>query len=604
MPKVNARCGWLEVVGLFVLASAAAFLIATSWRKWSDPLIDFGAQLYTAWRLSQGAVLYRDVGLLYGPLSQYFNAAIFRIFGTGLIVLAIANLVIFAAISSSIYVIFRKGWGALAAWLSTLIFISVFGFSLFVDAGNYNYATPYAHETTHGILICLLLCLALTSWVEKPSATRVFISGLLLGLTVLLKPEFILAALTITSLAVLAHWKSRGFPKARAILTWTAGAVLPTTLFSVYFLQFLPWDQAISASSRAWLYTLDSSLTADYFQVRRLGLDQPWTQVLTQTFATILALAVIALLAAIVFLLQWKPRMWLVILSGAILVALFGWLACFVINWIESGSCLFGLTIIYLLVSIGFFIRRLNATDAEFHVRVLRLLVAGLAVALMSRMFLNARIYHYGYYQAALAALIVPAVMIAELPAWFRAGSRGRLIAAVGTLIIVMPGVANLVMRSQHRYVSRTFAVATGRDRFYCLPPQIDPLGEIINSIADALHEKGQDKTLTVLPEGESINYLARLRNPVPHAFFYAGATSGGREREVVNDMSRIPPYWIVIISRDLGGFGIERYGEKPGSGAEILRWVEQNYKQVASIGGDPLDYRERGAIILREYSR
>jgi hypothetical protein len=59
-----------------------------------------------------------------------------------------------------------------------------------------------------------------------------------------------------------------------------------------------------------------------------------------------------------------------------------------------------------------------------------------------------------------------------------------------------------------------------------------------------------------------------------------------------------------VIISRDLIGYGIERYGEKSGSGEEILRWVEQNYKQVGSIGGDPLDYRERGAIILRKYSR
>jgi hypothetical protein len=144
--------------------------------------------------------------------------------------------------------------------------------------------------------------------------------------------------------------------------------------------------------------------------------------------------------------------------------------------------------------------------------------------------------------------------------------------------------------------------VATGRDRFYCLPPQIDPLGEIINSVADALHEKGQGKTLIVVPEGECINYLARLRNPLPHAFFYAGATSDGRETQIVNELSRSPPYWIVIISRDLIGYGIERYGEKPGSGAEILKWVGQNYKQVASIGGDPLDYRERGAIILRNY--
>ena len=75
-------------------------------------------------------------------------------------------------------------------------------------------------------------------------------------------------------------------------------------------------------------------------------------------------------------------------------------------------------------------------------------------------------------------------------------------------------------------------------------------------------------------------------------------------ESELVDDLKKQSPYWIVIISRDLIGWGIERYGEKPESGQEILEWVRQNYKQVASIGGDPLDYRERGATIFRKYSQ
>jgi len=593
----------VEIVGLAVLASAAAFFIGTSWRKWSDPLIDFGAQLYTAWRLSQGAVLYRDVGLLYGPLSQYFNAAIFRIFGPGLIVLAIANLVIFAAIASSIYILFRRGWGALAAWLSTLIFISVFGFSHFVDAGNYNYAAPYAHETSHGILISLLLCLALTSWVEKPSVTRIFISGLLLGLTLVLKPEFILAALSITFLAALAHWKRVGFPKASAVFTWTTGAVLPTALFGIYFLQFLPWDQAISASSRAWSYTLDSSLTADPFQVRVLGLDRPWSGLFNQTFAVTISLALILALGLAATLTERQMPRWLLLCGGTTLAAVFGWLTCFVINWIEIGRCLLGLTVIYFLASLGRFVYKTKKSDSDFEQQLLRILIAGLAVAVMARMVLAPRIYHYGYYQAALAALLVPAVMIAELPVWFKAGSHGRIVAAAGTLIIVLPGIVNLATRSQHRYQSQTFAVASGRDRFYSLSPQIDPLGEIIDSVTAVLREKGEGQTLVVLPEGEFINYLARLPNSLPHAFFYDGAISNGRESQIVNELTHNPPYWIVIISRDLGGFGIERYGEEPGSGAEILDWVEQNYKQVAWLGGDPLDYRERGAILLKKYS-
>src|SRR5205085_3854094 len=157
--------------------------------------------------------------------------------------------------------------------------------------------------------------------------------------------------------------------------------------------------------------------------------------------------------------------------------------------------------------------------------------------------------------------------MIAELPAWRGAGWRGRNVAAIATLAIVLPGIANLATRSQHSMQMKTLSIGTGRDRFYSFPARVEPIGEIINVVTDVLREKGEGQTLTVLPEGEFINYLARLPNPVPHAFFYAGATGNGREAQIVKELDRNPPYWILIITRDLFGYGIERYGEKPGSG-------------------------------------
>lgn len=289
--------------------------------------------------------------------------------------------------------------------------------------------------------------------------------------------------------------------------------------------------------------------------------------------------------------------------SGIFVILLFAWLACYVINWIEIGRCLFGLTAIYLCISVGSILRAPGKLNSDFGVRALRVLIAGLAIALMARMVLNPRIYHYGYYQAAIAALLPPAVMIGELPGWVRKETGRSLLAAIATLALVIPGVANLAIRSERGWALKTQPIGTGRDRFYCFPAPIDSIGEIVNALTNVLREKAGGKTLTVLPEGESINYFARLRNPVPHACFYKGAMETRTESELIGDFQKQPPYWIVIISRDLIGWGIERYGEKPGSGAEILEWVQQNYKQVASLGGDPLDYRERGAIIFRKYS-
>lgn len=605
MVKFKAWRSTLEMAGIIILAIGTIFFIATSWRKWPDPLIDFGQQLYNAWQLSNGAVLYRDVGCIYGPLSEYLNAVVFWLFGPGLIVLAIANLIIFAGISTSIYFIVRKCWGVLAAWLSTLIFVSVFGFSQFVDAGNYNYATPYANETIHGMLISLLLCYALFTWANNSTAALSFFCGLLLGATVVLKPDFIVAAVLMTCVASVARWRWYGLPGSVVFAGWISGVLLPSVVFAIYFVQFLPWDRAFLATAQAWLSVFNRSFNSSPLAIRLLGLDKPWARLPEGLIATGRACAVILALIGTLCLFERNRQQWLRLTIAATLVLILAWLGVREIKWEEIGRCLSGLTLIYLIISLFAFLRSPKQPFVGARVRLFRLLLACLALALLMRMFLNPRIYHYGYYQAALAAVLTPAVMIGELPNWFRTtGWQARSLAAVATLAIVLPGAAKLAIRSQNALRLKTETVACGRDRFYCFPADMDPTGVLVNATINAIREKAHGGTVTVLPEGESINYFARLRNPVPHACFYKGSMETKTEAELVADLEKRPPEWIIIVSRDLIAFGIERYGEKPGAGQEVLRWVEQNYYKTARTGGDPLDYREHGAIILRKRFR
>ena len=602
MKPITRRAAF-EALGVIILAGAAVFLVVTSRRRWPDPLIDFGQELYNAWQLSNGAVLYRDVGCLYGPLSEYLSAAVFRIFGPGLITMVFANLVIFGAISTLIYILFRKSWGPIAAWLSTLIFISVFGFSQFVDAGNYNYAAPYAEGAIHGVLICLLLCLTLSHSIEQPKARHDFVCGLLLGATIVLKPEFIVAGSVITGLAVIARWRMHHLPNLRGLVWWFLGATGPTILFTIYFANFFPLRRAFLVSSQAWLSVFNRAHSSSPLAIRLIGLDHPWTRLLEGITATALAVAVICALAAAIFLANGKGSRWVRLSPGILVILIFACVACYFINWIEIGRCLFGLNAIYLCISLRHLLRSPERADSDFAVRALRLLIAGLAFALMARMFLYPRIYHYGFYQAALAALLPPAVMIGELPMSLRQGNAGSRLAIIATLVLIIPAIAKLAARSERAWASKTRPIGTGRDLFYAFPATADAIGEIVDGVTGVLREKASGNTLTVLPEGESINYFARLRNPVAHACFYNGAMETETESQLVADLEKQPPDWIVIISRDLIGWGIERYGEKSGSGLEVLGWVEQNYKRFGWIGGDPLDYRERGAIVYRKNS-
>ena len=103
-----------ETLAILALAAMAAWCLATSWRKWPDPVADTGTQWFDFWRLSHGALLYHDIMWNYGPLSAWFDAELFKRFGPGMMVLVTANLACYGVIVALAYFAFRKAWGPFA----------------------------------------------------------------------------------------------------------------------------------------------------------------------------------------------------------------------------------------------------------------------------------------------------------------------------------------------------------------------------------------------------------------------------------------------------------------------------------------------------------
>ena len=130
-------------------------------------------------------------------------------------VLVAANLIVYGAILFSAYWILRQGWGVVGAWAGAVVFVSVFSFSQFDIIGNYNYATPYAHEATHGLLVCLLLTRVLISFLRQPNLGKCALAGFLFGLSAVLKAEVMLACSAVVAAVAILHrnqWRSRSAP--------------------------------------------------------------------------------------------------------------------------------------------------------------------------------------------------------------------------------------------------------------------------------------------------------------------------------------------------------------------------------------------------------
>ena len=144
---------------LLCLATLVA-LAVWSWGKWPDVQIDFGRELYVAWRLAEGEVLYRDLAYFNGPLSPYFNALLFAVFGSRFWVLSWANLGLLALTGWLLYRLLRHGTDRVGATAAVMALFGVFAFGHVMSVGNYNWISPYSHELTHGVILSVAVDVA------------------------------------------------------------------------------------------------------------------------------------------------------------------------------------------------------------------------------------------------------------------------------------------------------------------------------------------------------------------------------------------------------------------------------------------------------------
>jgi len=148
----------LQTISLepWLLVASGVLMAHISWLKWPDLVIDFGEQAYIAWRLSEGAVLYKDIVYFYGPLSSTIHAFLFKLFGPQLMVLIVFNLTLVAVLTVLIYRLFLYVGSRLSAMVAGLTFLIVFAFAQYLWMGNHNFICSYVYDVTHGIFLSFL----------------------------------------------------------------------------------------------------------------------------------------------------------------------------------------------------------------------------------------------------------------------------------------------------------------------------------------------------------------------------------------------------------------------------------------------------------------
>jgi hypothetical protein len=569
--------------GVALLGIGGAMLHA-SWGHWPDVLVDFGRELYLPWRLSEGEVLYRDVRHLSGPLSPYWNALMFRVFGVGLRSLVWVNVAGVALMVLLLHGLLRRIAGPVSAFVGSAVLLVAFAFGQLDRIGNYNYVTPYAHEVTHGLLLSLAILGVLGARARLGDGVYA-LAGLLLGAVALTKVEIAVAiggsVAVFTALSLRADARREGLDLAsvgkRLGLLALGGSLVPIAALLLLG-RAMPLHDAARALADPWRFALDAEVRGLDFYRRGMGTLAPLESLERIAQWGVYWAVFVGVAVGLALRIPTGRRVSFAIGAGVAAAALFVFRPESATSWLWVSTPL-------PLAALGWLafegVRQWRRPADDPAVR-LRIAFAVFATLLTAKIALRTILLHYGFALAMPITLLAVAALCDWIPAWVdRRGGQGGVMRAAAFVAIAALLVATTRI-SLARYERHRHPVGSGVDGFLA-----DGRGFYVDALLDQLRESiPADATLLVMPEGVMINYLARRRNPTGFINFMPPEILLFGEDRMLEDFERDPPDYVALVQKRTLEYGLPYFGVD--YGRDLRAFVDRHYRLVSRIGDVP----------------
>jgi 4-amino-4-deoxy-L-arabinose transferase-like glycosyltransferase len=598
----------LPWVGLIIFSFLLG--LAASWERWGNPLVDCGREMNQPLRLLRGEMLYSDVRHIYGPLSPYANAALYRLFGVSLDALYADGILTAIIILALVYSISRRLMGRAASAIATL---EVMWLCAFKQAGNYIF--PYSYSALHGCALGLATLALILKAAEKsevgnqserdddkqlsddrrPTALYFLCAGVTAGLTMLAKTEMGLAAV-VTGLVV--AWLG-GQPRLRRSISMAAAFLLPALALIVGGYSLIAsrvgWD-TLSRDSFLFFQNLPQELV--YYNKRMSGFDMPMESLgLVVSSAVRLAglagiVVTLSILAARWRTAQAKPSLaketvtdagqaktslvWamLVISTAVFILAPAGGS----MSW-DKGPYLAMPVLLAGLLIAGLFRYQKQADDK---VRTLALIaVAVFALASLARVLLRVRSGGaYSSYLLPASVILFTYFWVYPFPDMIK-GERTRRFARNFMIVFMLAHAIITGALLSYRYRARnTHPIETERGRMIA-PSDI---GIAINeAVAFINRETSPGDAVAVMPEGTSINFFTDRANPLREEITTPGFLDEAGEERAIRQIRESNTRLVLVTNRATSEFGPSVLGRD--YNRRLMQWVEENYEQAAIFG-------------------
>lgn len=177
-----------------ILTFVYVLFIITTWGKWGNVIADCFREMTVPQAVADGKVLYSDITCLYPPLAYQINALLFKIFGNSLNVLYLSAIACSSLVLVLLYKISQKYSSAETAFITVLTTMGIFTFRI-MQLNSASWFFPYSYSFLYAFTACFAAFYLFLLFNETEDKKYLYLSGLMIGLSVAFKLDFLLFAI-------------------------------------------------------------------------------------------------------------------------------------------------------------------------------------------------------------------------------------------------------------------------------------------------------------------------------------------------------------------------------------------------------------------------
>ena len=542
---------------LSFLVSALCFLglLRFTWLKWGDLIIDTGREAYVPLALISGRMLYRDIFYLYGPIPPYFNAFLFKIFGSSINTLVLSGVIAASFTGILIYRISRVFLDAAMSALAVLTFLFVFAFGHYYYAGIFNFIVPYSYPAVYAALFSLGALYLFYKWINKGVLIFTYASSICAVLALLSKIE--IGAAILLALFICAGIYSRK-NKIMSLLIFSAFPVFAAG--TTYYIFFVLSEGMIGRSNLRDVF-LSNVNTGNLFSMNLFGSGDFFKSGMVIAKTSIYYVLLCAFFISGGYLAGYtgrsknrflKPVAYFLIIALVFSAARW-FLEMFFAYYLQYRA----LPLILLIMSAVFLIRfwkdKANARYA---------LISGLSLFsffLMPRIFLKAWAGQFGFYLLVPAMIVYYVFFLKVIPDFLKQ-EKVRNFYRLCFIFLSALFIVSHFNISRFFYENRTLEISSERGRLYVLDRKANYINkELIDFLAKNTRD---DETLAVFPEGVFINFLSKRENPLYYyQYLPVDLVRESLEDDIIKEMEIKKIDYVVIHPRNVAEYGYVAFG-------------------------------------------